>query len=229
MTAADRRALTGRRTSPKLAIVNSFALAVILLFVPFPPWVKRAGGVTALLFLGALAFLALLAYRRDTARRVVAWCAHPLPAGIAERLTSLLDRFDSGLHLLRSPVDAVAVALLSAVIWLIELGVYLCVLAAFGGPIHGALGESIPLHDALLLMILVNFGSIVPSGPAYVGTFQAVAIAVLAGITMLPQPLAFSISWVLWATMVVPIVALGFLCLAFEQVSLAGLASVRKG
>src|SRR5579859_4082092 len=33
MTAADRRALTGRHTSPKLAIVNSFALAVILLLI----------------------------------------------------------------------------------------------------------------------------------------------------------------------------------------------------
>jgi len=36
VTAADRRALTGRRTSPKLAIVKSFALAIILLLIAAP-------------------------------------------------------------------------------------------------------------------------------------------------------------------------------------------------
>lgn len=204
-------------------------LAVISLFYPFPLWVKRAGAVAALLFFGATIFLALLAYRREAARQVVALCSRPLPAALRDTIARLLDRFDSGLHLLRSPLDAVAVAALSVLVWAVELGVYLCVLAAFAGPIHQALGHPIALHEALLLMILVNFGSIIPSGPAYVGTFQAVAIAVLTGISGLSAPVAFSISWVLWATMVAPIVALGFACLAGEQLTLTSLIPLRGG
>ena len=199
------------------------SLAVISLLYPFPVWVKRAGAVAALLFLGATVFLALLAYRRATARRIVAFFSQPLPEAFAVRLAALLERFDSGLHLLRSPLDALAVAVLSLLIWAIELGVYLCVLASFALPIDRAIGSPIPLHDALLLMILVNFGSIVPSGPAYIGTFQAVAIAVLTGVSQVSEPVAFSVSWVLWATMVVPIVAVGFACLAAEQLSLGAL------
>lgn len=203
------------------------ALAVISLFYPFPIWVKRAGDLSALLFLGAAVFLALLAYRRATARRIVAYCSRPLPAALAEKVAILVDRFDSGLHLLRSPIDAVAVAVLSGLIWAIELGVYLCVLAAFAGPIQAVIGRPIPLHDALLLMILVNFGSIVPSGPAFIGVFQAVAIAVLTQISHVSEPVAFSFSWVLWATMVAPIVIVGFVCLAGEQISLGSLVGGR--
>jgi glycosyltransferase 2 family protein len=208
-----------------LALV--LTLAVISLFYPFPDWVKRGGGLAALLFLGAAVFLALLAYRRDAARSLVAVCTRPVPAPLAGKIATLLDQFDRGLHLLRSPLDAAMVAALSALIWVVEFGVYLCVLAAFAGPIQQALGRPVPLHDALLLMILVNFGSIIPSGPAYVGTFQAVAIAVLTGVSHLSEPVAFSYSWVLWATMVVPIVAVGFICLAAEQVSLGSLVRVR--
>ncbi len=203
------------------------SLAVIALFYPFPVWVKRAGAVAALLFLGATVFLALLAYRRASARRIVAFFSQPLPEALAARIAALLERFDSGLHLLRSPLDALVVAALSLLIWAVELGVYLCVLASFAQPIRQAIGGPIPFHAALLLMILVNFGSIVPSGPAYIGTFQAVAIAVLTGVSQVSEPVAFSISWVLWATMVVPIVAVGFVCLAAEQLSLGSLVGMQ--
>jgi uncharacterized protein (TIRG00374 family) len=207
-------------------------LAAISLVYPFPDWVKRAGLAAALLFFGATAFLALLAYQRRTARRLVAFLSRPFPEALRRLIADLLDRFDSGLHLLRSPLDAALVAVLSVVVWAIELGVYLCVLAAFAEPIRGVLGHAIPLHDAFLLMILVNFGSIVPSGPAYIGTFQAVAIAVLTGISGLNAPVAFSIAWVLWATMVVPIVIVGFACLSGEHLQLrtmVGLGSRRPG
>ena len=199
------------------------ALSVLTLAYPFPAWVKRVGIVTAALFLGASAFMLLLAYRRDLAHRLVALAARPLPGGVGQRIARLLDQFDSGLHLLRSPLDAAAVFALSALIWAMEFFVYTRVLAAFAGPIQAALGHQVPLHDVLLLLIVVNFGIMIPSGPAYIGPFQAAAIAVLAGVALLAEPLAFSIAWVLWATLVLPTVLLGFLFTASEQLSLAAL------
>ncbi len=195
------------------------ALALVSVIYPFPSWVKRVGLVTAALFVGASAFLLLLTYRRDVARRLVAVPARRLPSVIGEKAMNLLDAFDGGLHMLRSPLDAIAVFGLSLLIWAMEFGVYTRVLAAFGGPIQHALGHQIPLHDVLLMLIVVNFGIMIPSGPAYIGTFQAAAIAVLAGIVGLDQPVAFSISWVLWATMVLPVIVLGFLFMAREQLN----------
>src|SRR6185437_12794298 len=78
------------------------------------------------------------------------------------------------------------------------------------------------------MLIVLNFGIMIPSGPAYLGTFQAAVIAVLAGVVLLPEPLAFSISWVLWATLVLPTVILGFIFMATEQLSLGSLATSRR-
>ena len=202
-------------------------LTAISLFYPFPVWVKRLGIVTAALVLGATAFMLLLAYRRDLAHALVGSVTRRLPHGLADKAARLLDAFDSGLHLLRSPLDALAVVVLSLLIWGMEFAVYTRVLAAFAGSIQGDLDHQVALHDVLLLLIVVNFGIMIPSGPAYIGTFQAAAIAVLAGIAGLSEPVAFSISWVLWATMVLPVILLGFLFLAMEQLNLGAMLGAR--
>ena len=202
-------------------------LTVISLFYPFPVWVKRVGIVTAALFLGATAFMFLLAYRRDVAHALVGLVTQRLPHGVAAKATGMLDAFDSGLHLLRSPLDALAVVGLSLLIWGMEFAVYTRVLAGFAGSIQGDLGHQVALHAVLLLLIVVNFGIMIPSGPAYIGTFQAAAIAVLAGIAGLSDPVAFSISWVLWATMVLPVILLGFIFLATEQLNFGAMLGAR--
>ena len=96
------------------------ALVVVSLAYPFPVWVKRLGLVTAVLFVGVTAFLLLLTYQRAVARRIVRLGTRVLPAALAGKAEGLLDQFDQGLHLLRSPLDALAVFGLTIVIWVME-------------------------------------------------------------------------------------------------------------
>ncbi|MCL4508601.1 MAG: flippase-like domain-containing protein [Chloroflexi bacterium] len=206
------------------------ALAIVSSFYPFPLWVKRLGLVAAVLFLGIVAFLVLLAYRRTWAERIAGVALRPLPPILRTRLLGALDEVDRGLHLLRSPWDALAVLGLSVLIWSIEFAVYTRVLAAFSAPIFHELGHPVPLHTVLLLLVVLNFGIMIPSAPGYIGPFQAAVIAVLAGVAGLTNAVAFSISWVLWGTLVLPIVVIGLVLLSFEQISLAKLTvAARSG
>ena len=200
------------------------ALAVVSLYYPFPSWIKRLGVLVALFFCCVLLVLALLVYQRKLTERLFRAIVRMLPAQVGERLQRLREEIDQGLHLLRSPGDALIVAFLSLIVWALELLVYTRVLAAFTQQITVQLGHAVPIHDILLLLIVINFGIMIPSAPGYIGPFQAAAIAVLAGVAGLSQPVAFSISWVLWATLVLPIVVIGFAILSVEQISLGKLA-----
>ncbi|MCL4541309.1 MAG: flippase-like domain-containing protein [Chloroflexi bacterium] len=199
------------------------ALAVVSLYYPFPGWIKRLGMLVAFFFCCVLLVLALFVYQRPLTERFFRTLVRFLPSRFGKRLQRLREEVDQGLHLLRSPGDALIVVFLSLIVWTLELLVYTRVLAAFAQQITAQLGHAVPIHDILLLLIVINFGIMIPSAPGYIGPFQAAAIAVLAGIAGLSQPVAFSISWVLWATLVLPIVVIGFALLSVEQISLGKL------
>jgi uncharacterized membrane protein YbhN (UPF0104 family) len=70
----------------------------------------------------------------------------------------------NGLGYLRRPVDAARVGLLSLVVWLLETGMFLMVLPAFGLPMR--------FDWAVLAMAVTNLGILIPSTPGYVGPFH---------------------------------------------------------
>ncbi len=224
-TAATLATIVVERVLDGLTLV--LAMSVILAIYPFPLWVKRVGEATSVLFVGALVAILFLAYRGDLVRSLAARVLRPLPSTVAGKVSQLLDAFDSGIHMMRRPVDAIVAAGLSVVIWAIEFVVYTRVLAAFGPAIQRELGQPVPLHLVVLLLVVLNFGVMVPTAPGYIGAFQAAIIVVLAGVVGLSNPLAFSIAWVLWAVMVLPVVLLGFVFLSSEQLDVRSLLSSR--
>jgi len=188
-------------------------LAIITVMYPFPPWVKATGLLGALIFVGALLFLLLLTYRQQFVYGMVHTTMGRLPAAITARVLGLVTSFAAGLDFLRTGGAVIAVILLSLVIWCFELGVYIMV-------IHYAFGLRLPFHVVLLLLIIINFSILAPSAPAYVGVFQAAAIAVLTQVGQVDNSVALSVSWVLWATMVMPTIGIGLALLSLENLSL---------
>ena len=70
----------------------------------------------------------------------------------------------NGLGYLRRPGDALGVGLLSLLVWLLETGMFLMVLPAFGLPLR--------FDWAVLAMAVTNLGILLPSTPGYVGPFH---------------------------------------------------------
>lgn len=203
-------------------------LSIITTLYPFPTWVRRSGMLAALLFLGALGFLLVLTHRKPLIFRLLSHLTRRLPPNVAGRLTGTLSGFAAGLDFLRNVGDVLAVIALSIVIWGFELTVYTCVTRLAFGIVQ-------PLYVVLLLLIIINFSILVPSAPAYVGPFQAAAVAVLTQVANVPKSTALSVAWVLWAAMVLPVIAIGLALLSMENLSLfavtrqtAGIESVPR-
>jgi uncharacterized membrane protein YbhN (UPF0104 family) len=77
----------------------------------------------------------------------------------------------NGLAYLRRPADALALALLSIAVWVVDASTYLAVLAAFGLPLSP--------EWAVFVMAVTNLGVLLPSRPGHVGTFHYYCVSTL--------------------------------------------------
>jgi glycosyltransferase 2 family protein len=156
----------------RIADVIALALisAIVLLTLPSAPgWFGRAARPFALLALIGAAGLALLPLMGPFVARTIG--SLPLSEPARARAAGLVDRALVGLRTLHDGRRIVAFAALTALIWTLD---------AIGTMIGGAaLGLSLPLPVAFLLVAGLGLGSTLPSTPGYVGIYQFVAVSVL--------------------------------------------------
>ncbi len=134
--------------------------------------ISRATVVLLLVGLAVGLPLALLVARTDRTRDFAGmpplrWLPRPLRRALAERVPQFLH----GMHALRSPVLGAVLLALGMLIWLIEVGVYWSLAAAFGLPV--------PFLDALLVMVGANLVLSLPLTPAHVGPYHVVVTEIL--------------------------------------------------
>lgn len=95
---------------------------------------------------------------------------------------SRVQMFIHGLSPLCSPSRALKIALWSTVIWLVELGAFACVAAAYNSPLS--------LSGTVLFLVAVNFSSLIPAAPGGFGVIELVALKVLTSAGVEPKALA---------------------------------------
>jgi uncharacterized protein (TIRG00374 family) len=88
-----------------------------------------------------------------------------------EKIGSLLLKFVSGLGLLRDRKQVIRVVILSFMVWLCEAIVYYVLFKAL--EIH------VPFYSSIFVLVVINFGMMIPSLPAGIGTFQYACILAL--------------------------------------------------
>jgi uncharacterized membrane protein YbhN (UPF0104 family) len=118
----------------------------------------------------------------------------------------LVVKFVEGLAALRQGRTLVAVLALSIAAWLAEATMYYVIMLGFPFPAQPA--------AALLGAAAANIGTMIPSSPGYVGTFDLPLQIVLTEVFGVPLAQATSYTLVLHAALVVPVVALGLFFLA---------------
>jgi len=95
---------------------------------------------------------------------------------------SRVQTFIHGLSPLCSPRRAAKIAVWSVAIWLVELGAFACVAAAYNSPLS--------LSATVLFLVAVNFSSLIPAAPGGFGVIELVAIKVLTSAGVEPKELA---------------------------------------
>jgi uncharacterized membrane protein YbhN (UPF0104 family) len=104
---------------------------------------------------------------------------------------------------------------LSVLVWSVETAFYYLNLRAFG--IGQTSGEAV--RAAVLVLVVVNLGIMIPSAPGYVGTYHALAMLALSAFGVEPT-LAFSAALVMHAVQYLVVTGVGLFCLSREHISL---------
>jgi uncharacterized protein (TIRG00374 family) len=194
-------------------------LGVVALLFPLPTWGRQAAYIAGGLFLFALILSFVVLAREERAIQVLSRVSSPLPTRLAKALAEKAAAFVVGLRALRSGRNVLFIAGWSAVIWSIETMSYLMVMKSF----HPTLTRGTPLLAALLMMVMVNLGTLIPSAPGYVGVFQWFGVMALSAFGV-PAGVALAISIVSHAAQWVTVTGIGLAFVARESMNLKTLA-----
>lgn len=174
-----------------------------------PPWVVHAGLIAATGFVAVFGVLWALAVFPRAESILSGMLGRVLPVRLAGKAQEFLGAFASGVHAAKSPGRLATVFGLSLLVWLLEGTTYHLMGQAFG------FGLSWPAF--VVVMVLVNLGTIVPSAPGLVGTFQFFSVLAL-GVFGVAQAPALGYGLVLNMAEFLPVTLIGVACMAFEHV-----------
>jgi uncharacterized protein (TIRG00374 family) len=156
------------RMADAVALVTISAL--VLLTLPSQPgWLADAAKPFAIAGIGAVVAIAVLPWLEPFALRLLS--RMPLPEGLSKTLAKLIGQIVHGIRSFHNPGRIAGFLSLTVVIWCID---------ATGAIFVGrAMGLTLSIPIAFLLITGLGLGSALPSTPGYVGIYQFVAVSVL--------------------------------------------------
>ncbi len=148
-----------------LAATLALAAMVLMSYPALPDWLSKSGILVVLL---AGAAIAVLLVAHFTGRRwigpAVAFCAHRLPEAIGQKVTQMVGSALEGIAGIFRMWRAVYFILLTLLIWFVEVGIVFLIAHSIGVPLAPG--------NALFVLLFIAIGSMVPSSPGFVGTFE---------------------------------------------------------
>lgn len=195
------------------------ALGVVSVFFPLPTWGRGVGYVAGTLFLVAVVGSLLVLAREPVALGLLGRLTRPLPVRLAGAIQEKAGAFVVGLRALRSGSNLLLIAGWSLLIWSVETTSYLLVIKSF----NPTLSRGTPLIAALLMMVMVNLGTLIPSAPGYVGVFQAFGVLALSAFGI-PSGVALGVAIVSHAAQWITVTGIGLGFVARESLTLHSLA-----
>lgn len=199
-------------------------LGMLALLFPLTDWSRAAGLIAGAVFLVAAVVLVGLLTRESLALRVLRTALRPLPGRVGQRVEARAGSFIEGLRVLRQGRDLLAIVAWSLVIWTVECATYFVVIRS----VHPTLRTGTPLLAAMLMMVMVNLGTLIPSAPGYVGVFQFFGVQALAAFGVATEP-ALAIAILAQAVQWGIVTGLGLLFVARESLDLGSFGRVTRG
>jgi glycosyltransferase 2 family protein len=191
-------------------VVTLSLLGLVLMSYPaLPDWIQKAGIAVALVA-GSAGLLLVLAH--TTGRRwipmLIGFVTRFLPSAVERKLDAMAISALDGIAGVFRPLHALGFLVLTGFVWVVEVMIVYIVAHALALPL--ALG------NALLVLLILAIGSMVPSSPGQVGTYEFVGLTALALLGMQgSQALAFVV--LLHVVTLAGSTIIGVLCLLFRQ------------
>ena len=194
-------------------------MTLVLLLVPLDGWVLALAGFAGLVTAGAVAGLVLLLVLPRAAVHRLFELGQALADRLGRRVGALARSFLEGVRALEDAGTVLAVGCLSVGCWIAELGLYYCMMLAFG--------FNSGLLSLVAGMVVANLATALPSSPGYVGTFDVPLQRLLSETFGVPEAVAASYTLVTHAVLLVPVVVAGLVLLSREDLSLRSLTRGR--
>jgi len=137
---------------------------IVVLFTPLPPWLIRGSLLFLFITLVFLGLMILLIFRREASLNFLAPLLRRFPERWRLRLTDLIDNLIDGFKIIPHRRSMCYLALLSAVIWVIDATAMYVLFFAFD--------LDLPLSAAFVLMVIIILGIAIPAAPGFVGNWH---------------------------------------------------------
>jgi len=186
-------------------------LILLLPFVMLPSWIQRTALIMAPLFLGLLAVILGLTYRRERTLRLASSVLKRIPRLDADQVLKSVESALAGFDVLRSPRRNAVLWGWSFVVWATGALFILFVMYAF----H----IDAPPAAAVLLLCVTSLGMTVPSSPGYIGVYHWLVVSTLL-IFNVNRESALSFAFALHALTFLPLTLAGIFCMMKENYSL---------
>ena len=155
--------------------------------------------------IGAAVFFALALAPKLAEQIAGAIVNKVLPARFQSLVMGFVQKFVAGAQCLRRPGDLLLLFLSTIVIWLIETVKYWLIWHAFSA---NASYRDLPFIDFMLFNGVANLSTIIPSGPGFIGTYEAAGVAVFGAIGI-DKGLAVAYTLVMHIALWLPVTLLG--------------------
>jgi hypothetical protein len=195
-------------------IVTVLLLYAVVLFFPLPATIQNTGIVLGILGLICFFILASFQIWRNLYYQIIKKVLWFLPPDWLDKISSIIYHFINGISSLSNFRNSFSFLWYTFIIWLIEIISLWLVASAFN--INLTLGES------LFVLLSIGIGTIIPSSPGYIGTYEFFAINALNAINI-DGSNAIAFVFVMHAlTFIFPLI-MGAICLIISGHSLLSL------
>jgi len=183
----------------------TFALA------PLPDWLARAGLLGTLILLFSLVGLGLLSKlnKRNPVSQL------PGTGALYAKVYHLIQRFSGGLHGLSNSKSFFLLMGAGFIIWTLECMIIFICFQAFE--------INLPFVAAIVTMVFLSVGTMLPAAPGFIGTYQFFVVSAL-HLYLVPENNALALALFLNVFVIVVTTIVGLIAISLE----GGLVSVRR-
>jgi glycosyltransferase 2 family protein len=200
------------RIFDSLSVLSIFAF--VLFFTPLPQWLIKSSAMFFLITMVIFAAMFLLFVKRDASIGFLNAAFKRLPEKYSVKLNHLIHYFIDGFAIITDFRRFFYVAVLSALIWLINAAAIYSLFLAFS--------FTLPIVAAFVLMIVVMIGILIPTAPGFVGNWHYFCILGLS-LFGINKTDAFTFAVICHFLSIGIVVLLGLIFLPFNKFSLSDL------
>ena len=197
-----------------MTVLLFFAITLIKFSSSYPDWLQNIVYIAFAFYFCAIVFVIFLRLQTNSATRFVTFLLKPFPEKVSAQIAKWMHSFIDGLAIIKNFKSLIMASFYSILVWLPNALIIYILVHSFG--------IEIPLSGAFLMLVIYVFGTMIPSGPAFVGTIQFCSVAGLS-LFGVSRADALSYSVVYHLVSFLPITITGFIFLLVEGYSLVDL------